>query len=77
MNRREFLQGSLGATIAAPLLAEMAGGATAGDGAQAQGQAPRPAAGQAPSAATTPRKLILDVNSRNLQWLRKIGRAHV
>src|SRR5512133_2311416 len=57
MNRRAFLQGSLGATLAAPILAELA---------SAQG---RP---QVTIPATVPvtRKLVLDANSKSLHWLR-------
>lgn len=57
MNRRAFLQGSLGATVAAPILAEL----TAAQG--------RP---QVTIPATVPvtRTLVLDANSRSLQWLR-------
>jgi hypothetical protein len=57
MNRREFLQGSLGASLAGSLVADAL-------------------AAQAPSQVTVPvpvpvtRKLILDANSRSLQWLR-------
>src|SRR5258707_9735358 len=54
MNRREFLQGSVGAALIAPLL---------GGGATAQGQPP---AGALP----VTRKLGLDVHSRSLHWLR-------
>jgi len=57
MNRREFLQGSLGATLAAPLLAELAG---------AQGRTPV----TIPAPVPVTRKLILDANSKALQWLR-------
>src|SRR5262245_65560429 len=55
MNRRRFLQSTLGATVIAPLLADMTAG-------QAQAP-PRAAAGGT-------RKLILDAHSRSLQWLR-------
>jgi sugar phosphate isomerase/epimerase len=60
MNRRQFLQGSLGAAIAAPLVAD-----------RVASQAP-PAA---PAEATPPpvpirTRLILDANSTQLQWLR-------
>ncbi|HEY3094124.1 MAG TPA: TIM barrel protein, partial [Vicinamibacterales bacterium] len=57
MNRRAFLQGSLGATVAAPLLAELV---------HAQGRAPV----TIPAPVPVTRKLILDANSRALQWLR-------
>jgi hypothetical protein len=52
MNRREFLQGSVGAALIGPLL---------GDRALAQGQ---------PAVAPATRKLVLDVHSRSLHWLR-------
>jgi hypothetical protein len=62
MNRREFLQGSVGAALIAPLL---------GDRATAQGQPPAPAPGQPPAGALpVTRKLVLDVHSRSLHWLR-------
>jgi sugar phosphate isomerase/epimerase len=57
MNRRAFLQGSFGATLAAPLLAELA---------RAQGRAPV----VIPAPVPVTRKLILDANSKALQWLR-------
>jgi hypothetical protein len=62
MNRRQFLQGSVGATVIAPLL-----------GGRASGQGQPPTAPPArPSAGTPPvmRKLVLDVHSRSLHWLR-------
>lgn len=62
MDRRQFLHGSLGAALVAPLL-----GTTASQGrGQAPAAPPRPAA----PAPALPRKLVLDVHSRNLQWLR-------
>src|SRR5262245_51181664 len=59
MDRRGFLQSSLGATIIGPLLADLAIAQT-------------PSAPPAPAAQTTPatRKLVLDVYSRSLHWLR-------
>jgi sugar phosphate isomerase/epimerase len=65
MDRRQFLQGSLGAALVASLVSEALTG---------QEQAPAPA--PAPSPATTwrpapiTRRLVLDAHSRNLQWLR-------
>jgi len=71
MDRRQFLQGSVGAALIGPLLGELAG---------AQGQAtppptaatpPQPAAAQPPAGAIpVTRKLVLDAHSRSLQWLR-------
>src|SRR3954471_8759850 len=68
MDRRQFLQGSLGAAVIAPLLGELA--ASAQVPATPPSQPPAPAA--QPSAGATPqtRKLVVDVHSRNLQWLR-------
>src|SRR3954469_10934095 len=68
MDRRQFLQGSLGAAVIGPLLGELA--ASAQVPATAPSQPPAPAA--QPSAGATPqtRKLVVDVHSRNLQWLR-------
>jgi len=60
MHRREFLRGSLGAALVGPLLVDRAA-------AQGRGQAaPAPPR----SSPATPRELILDANSRALQWLR-------
>jgi hypothetical protein len=56
MDRRHFLQSSLGATLFGPLMAEAAA------------QAPAPA--RAPVAAPVTRKLVLDAYSKSLQWLR-------
>ena len=64
MHRRQFLQGSVGAALLGPFL---------GDRVTAQGQPPaQPAAPAAPAAGAQPvtRKLVLDVHSRSLQWLR-------
>ena len=55
MNRRQFLGGSLGATLASPLLADII-----------TAQAPAPAAVAAPVA----RQLVLDAYSRSLHWIR-------
>ena len=57
MNRREFLQGGLGASLAASVFTDALAG-----------QTPSPATASA--AAPVTRKLILDANSRSLQWLR-------
>lgn len=57
MDRRRFLHTSLGATVVGPFLAELAA---------AQAPAPSPAASPAPPS----RKLVLDVYSRSLQWMR-------
>jgi hypothetical protein len=62
MDRRQFLQGSLGATFVGPFLADVA-----------TAQAPAPATVPPPAAfARVPvtRTLILDVHSRNLHWIR-------
>jgi sugar phosphate isomerase/epimerase len=55
MDRRQFLHGSLGATVFGPLLADLA-----------TGQARTPSTGPAAGA----RKLVLDAHSKSLQWLR-------
>jgi sugar phosphate isomerase/epimerase len=57
MNRRAFLQGSLGATLAAPIIAELTA-------AQERPQV------TIPTPVPVTRKLVLDANSRSLQWLR-------
>ena len=57
-NRRQFLQGSVGATLATPLFAELA---------TARGSAQVPV----PAPATVTRRLILDAHSRSLHWLRR------
>ena len=62
MDRRQFLHGSLGAALIAPLLGNTAP--------QGRGQAPAAPARPAAPAPALPRKLVLDVHSRNLQWLR-------
>src|SRR5262245_14559125 len=60
MDRRQFLRGGVGAALAVPFLRDLAAG-------QGQsGQPARPPAGAEP----VTRKLILDANSRALQWLR-------
>jgi hypothetical protein len=56
MNRRQFLHGSLGAALVVPSMAERATAA----------QTPAPPA----RASSAPRKLVLDVSSRSLHWLR-------
>lgn len=61
MNRRTFLQGSVNAALIGPIAAAQGRGPA---------PAPRPATAPTPAAAPTPRRLILDVNSRSLQWLR-------
>jgi hypothetical protein len=64
MHRRQFLERSVGAALIAPFF---------GDRATAQGQPPAQAAGPAaPAAGAQPvtRKLVLDVHSRSLHWLR-------
>jgi hypothetical protein len=58
MDRREFFQTSVIATLAAKVL----GDTTLARAAQAPGQAPAPAA--------APRKLIMDAYTRHLHWLR-------
>ena len=62
MDRRQFLHGSLGAALIAPLLGNTAS--------QSRGQAPAAAPPAATPQSAVPRKLVLDVHSRNLQWLR-------
>jgi sugar phosphate isomerase/epimerase len=57
MNRREFLQGSLGASVAGSFFARTSAG-------QASSQS------TVPAAVPATRRLILDANSRSLQWLR-------
>ncbi len=58
MNRREFLNGTLGAAMTTPFLADLL----------AQGPAPpRPAV---PAPVPVTRRLVLDANARHLQWLR-------
>jgi sugar phosphate isomerase/epimerase len=66
MDRRQFLHGSLGAAMLGPFL---------GDWVRAQGQAAAPVAPPGPAqpaarVAPAARKLVLDVHSRNLHWLR-------
>ena len=64
MNRRTFLHGTVGAALAAPVLAGRAIG-------QAPGPAPAPAPAPGPFVfAPITRRLILDANSRSLHWLR-------
>ena len=60
MDSRQFLHGSLGATLVAPLFADLA---------IAQGPAPTPAPGAFAFAPIT-RRLILDADSRSLHWVR-------
>jgi hypothetical protein len=55
MDRRQFLHGSLGATLVGPILGDIA-----------QPQAPAPA--NRPASGT--RRLVLDAHSRSLHWLR-------
>src|SRR6185436_1518109 len=59
MHRRQFLRGTLGAALVAPLL----GDAAAAQRGQPAAPPPRPS-------PATPRRLILDAHSRNLHWLR-------
>jgi len=68
MNRRTFLQSSLNAALIGPLVASdvLAQTPPAGRG---RGAAPAPAPAPA-QASPAPRALILDANSRSLQWLR-------
>ena len=61
MDRREFFQTSIIATLAAKVL---------GDSAPAWGQAPAAAPASQPAAAPAPRKLIMDAYTRHLHWLR-------
>lgn len=62
MHRRQFLRGSLGAALVGPLLVDSLT-------AQSRGQATAPPQTPRPTPAA-PRKLILDANSRALQWIR-------
>jgi hypothetical protein len=66
MHRREFLRASVGAAVIAPFVGDR------GDRAAAQGQPPARPAAPAPAAGAQPvtRKLVLDVHSRSLHWLR-------
>jgi len=59
MDRRQFLHGSLGAALVGPLVGGF-------ESAQVPASPARPAA----APALLPRKLLLDVHSRSLQWLR-------
>jgi hypothetical protein len=60
MDRRQFLHGSLGATLVAPLFADLA-----------IAQAPAPATAPGPFVfAPITRRLILDADSRSLHWVR-------
>jgi len=61
MHRRQFLRGGVGAALAGPWLGAL--GRAAADGGDPQAQPP---AGATPAT----RALVLDVHSRNLQWLR-------
>jgi hypothetical protein len=64
MDRREFLQTSVIATLAARVLSDVSlARAQAPAGAASPAQAP-------PSPAPTPRRLILDAYTRNLHWIR-------
>jgi xylose isomerase-like TIM barrel protein len=65
MHRRQFLERSVGAALIGPLLGELA--AAQGRGATAP---PAAAGPQATGATPVARKLILDIHSRSLQWLR-------
>src|SRR3954469_13137181 len=68
MDRRQFIQGSLGAAVIGPLFGELPASA------QVPGTAPSPPPAPAPPPAAgatgQTRKLVVDVHSRNLQWLR-------
>jgi hypothetical protein len=61
MHRRQFLQSSVGAALLGPLLADR----VATQGQPAAAAPPKPAA-----TAAAPRKLVLDVYSRSLHWIR-------
>jgi sugar phosphate isomerase/epimerase len=63
MNRRQFLQNSLGAAVTLPLVA----GRVAG---QAPAQPPAAPASAAAAAVPIRTRLVLDANSTQLQWLR-------
>lgn len=67
MDRRRFLQSSLGATVVGPF-AHLRPEGFGGKAVMAAAQAPAPA--QAASTAPAPRKLVLDVYSRSLHWMR-------
>jgi hypothetical protein len=58
MNRREFLHGTLGSAMAAPFVADLVA------------QGPAPATPAVPAAVPVTRRLVLDANTRHLQWLR-------
>src|SRR5436190_19280311 len=72
MHRRQFLERSFGAAVLGPLLGELT--AAQGRGAPpAPAQPPSaapPAAPQAAGVAPATRRLVLDINSRSLQWMR-------
>jgi hypothetical protein len=58
MNRREFLNGTLGAAMTTPFLADLLA------------QGPGTTAPAIPASKPVTRRLVLDANSRHLQWLR-------
>ena len=65
MNRRTFLHGSLTAALAGSAAARAAWAQTPPTGRARAAGPPAP-----PPAPAGPRKLVLDVNSRALQWMR-------
>src|SRR5205823_10781568 len=58
VDRRQFLHRSLGAAVVSPLMVDLA---------SARAQTPAPAAARP---AASPRKLVLDVYTKQLQWIR-------
>jgi hypothetical protein len=58
MNRREFLNGTLGAAMTTPFLADLLA------------QGPGTITPAVPASVPVTRRLVLDANSRHLQWLR-------
>ena len=68
MDRRQFLQGSLGAALIGPILGDL----TSASQGQTAAPARPPGTPAQPAAGATPvtRKLVLDAHSRNLHWLR-------
>ena len=59
MNRRQFLYGTLGAAVTTPFLPDV------------MAQGPLPPAAVVPVPVPVTRRLVLDANSRHLQWLRE------
>jgi len=68
MDRRRFVQSSLGAAVAGPFLAHLRPEGSGGQAELAAAQAPAPAPVASPAPAT--RTLVLDVYSKSLHWMR-------